>query len=130
MLEEDNIVTVQHAEMDEFSLSLPLNDNFQELKSACPEWQQDTQAVHPKWIEHHQSGHLTKDASCPVCMEEAGSKVAHGRKKGDRQSGVMHVDLAAFEASADGNKYCLVAAVTTEIDKESKLLPIFVPMPK
>ena len=66
LLEEDNIVTVQNAEMDEFSLSLSLNDNFQELKSACPEWQQDTKAVHPKWNEHHQSGHLTKDASCLV----------------------------------------------------------------
>ena len=43
---------------------------------------------------------------------------------------MMHCDLAAFEASADGHKYCLAAAVTIEIDKESKLLPIFVPMPK
>ena len=42
----------------------------------------------------------------------------------------MHVDLAAFEPSANSNKYCLVAAVTIEVDKESKLLPIFVPMPK
>ena len=42
----------------------------------------------------------------------------------------MHCDLAAFEASTDGHKYCLVAAVSVEIDKESKLLPIFVPMPK
>ena len=93
---------------------------IQELETAYPEWYQDTQAVHPKRIEHHQSGHLTKDAGCPVCMEEGA----------DRQPGIMHVDLAAFEASADGNKYCLVAAVTIEVDKESKLLPIFVPMPK
>ena len=42
----------------------------------------------------------------------------------------MHCDLATFEASADGHKYCLVAAVTIEIDKESKLLTIFIPMPK
>ena len=56
--------------------------------------------------------------------------MAHWRKKGDRQPGVMHVDLAAFEPSAGGHKYCLVAAVTVEVDKESKLLPIFVPMPK
>ena len=42
----------------------------------------------------------------------------------------MHVDLAAFEASADGNKHCLVAAVAIELDRESKLLPIFVPMSK
>ena len=42
----------------------------------------------------------------------------------------MHVDLAAFEASADGNKYCLVAAVTIELDKESKLLAILFPMPR
>ena len=63
-------------------------------------------------------------------MEEAGSRVAHRRKKRDRQAGVTHVNLATFEASADGNKYCLVAAVTIELEKESKLLPIFVPMPK
>ena len=36
----------------------------------------------------------------------------------------------AFEASADSHKYCPVAAVTIEISKESKLLPIFIPMPK
>ena len=36
----------------------------------------------------------------------------------------MHVDLAAFEPSADGHKYYLVAAVRVEVDKESKLLPI------
>ena len=42
----------------------------------------------------------------------------------------MHCDLATFEASTDGHKYCLVAAVTIEIHKESKLLPIFIPMPK
>ena len=82
---------------------------------------QDTQAIHPKWLEHHQSGHLAKDPGCPVCMEEAGSKVSHRRR--NRQPGIMHCDLAAFEASADGHKYCLVAAVTIEIDKESKLLP-------
>ena len=62
-------------------------------------------------------------------MEEAGSKVNHRRRKGDRQPGITHCDLAAFEACADGHKHCLVAAVTTEIDKESKLLPIFIPMP-
>ena len=95
-----------------------------------PEWEQDTQVVHPKRLEHHQSGHLTKDPGCPVCMEEAGSKINHRRKKGDRSPGVMHCDQAAFEASADGHKYCLIAAVMIEINKESKLLPIFVPMPK
>ena len=63
-------------------------------------------------------------------MEEAGSKVNHHRRKGDRQPGIMHCDFAAFEASADGHKYCLVAAVTIEVDKESKLLPFFIPMPK
>ena len=105
-------------------------ENFKELESACPEWQPNTQAVHPKWFEHHQTGHLTKDKNCPVCVEEAGSRVAHWRKKGDRQTGVMQVDLAAFEHSAGGNKCCLVAAVTIEVDKEPKLWPIFVPMPK
>ena len=63
-------------------------------------------------------------------MEEAGSKINHLRKKGDRSPGVMHCDLAAFESSAGGHKYCLVAAVTIELNKESKLLLIFTPMPK
>ena len=30
---------------------------------------------------HHQSGHLTKQASCHVCMEDAGSRVAHKRQR-------------------------------------------------
>ena len=42
----------------------------------------------------------------------------------------MHCDLAAFESSADGHKYCLVAVVTVEVDNVSKLLPFFVPLPK
>ena len=42
----------------------------------------------------------------------------------------LHCDLAGFEASADGCKYCPVASVTIEIDKESKMVPIFIPMPK
>ena len=65
LIESDNIVTVQHMETDEFNVTLTLNDNFQELEMACPEWQQDTKAIHPKWLEHHQSGHLTKDPVCP-----------------------------------------------------------------
>ena len=52
-------------------LAASLNDNFQELETACPEWEKETKAIHPKWLDHHQSGHLTKDPGCPVCMEEA-----------------------------------------------------------
>ena len=77
LIESDNIVTVQHMETDQFNVALTLDDNFQELETACPEWQQDTKAMHPQWLERHQSGHLTKDPGCPVCMEEAGSKVSH-----------------------------------------------------
>ena len=51
-------------------------------------------------------------------------------QESSRKPGVLHLDLATFEPSADGHKYCLVAAVTVEIEKESKLLPIFAPMPK
>ena len=80
-------------------------------------------------VDPQSADDLTKDPGCPVCMESAGSKVSHHRKKGDRSPGVMHCDLAAFESSADGHKYCLVAAVTVEINKESKPLPIFIPMP-
>ena len=130
LAESDQIVTLTPMEADEYSIQASLNDNFQELVNTAPEWEQETQVIHPKWLEHHQSRHLTKDPGCPVCMEEAGSKVNHRRKKGDRSPGVMHCDLAAFEALADGHKYCLVAALTIEIKQESKLLPFFVPMPK
>ena len=141
LIESDNILAIQNIEKDDYNAAASLNDNFHELETACPEWQQDTQAIQPKRLEHHQSGHpkrlehhqsglLTKDPGCPVCMEEAGSKVNHRQCKGDRQPRITHCDLATFEASAHGHKYCLVAAVTIELDKESKLLPIFIPMPK
>ena len=80
-------------------------------------------------VGHHQSGHLVKDKTCP-CIEESGSRVVHWRRNGDRQQpGVLHLDLAAFESSADGHHYCLFVVIV-EVDRVSKLLPIFVPMPK
>ena len=130
LAESDQIVTLTAMETDDPSMLASLQDNLQELVNSVPEWEKETQSIHPKWLEHHQSGHLVKDPGCPVCMEEAGSKVNHRRKKADRHPGIMHCDLAAFEASADGHKYCLVAAVTIEVDNVSKLLPFFVPMPK
>ena len=130
LAESDQVVTLTAMETDESSMLASIHDNFRELESTVPEREKETQTIHPKWLEHHQSGHLTKDPGCPVCMEEAGSKVNHRRKKTDRHPGIMHCDLAAFEASTDGHKYCLVAAVTIEVDHESKLLPFFVPMPK
>ena len=129
LAESDQIVTLTAMETDESSTMLAsLSDNLPELSNTVPEREQETQVIHPKWLEHRQSGHLTKDPGCPVRMEEAGSKVNHRRKKIDRHPGVMHCDLAAFEASADGHKYCLVAAVTIAVNRESKLLPFFVPM--
>ena len=130
LAESDEVITLQSMETDETSMSTSLRDNMQELMHSIPEWESDTQIINPKWLEHHQSGHLTKDPTCPVCMEEAGSKINHRRKNADRHPGIMHCDLAAFEASADGHKYCLVAAVTIEVDNVSKLLPFFIPMPK
>ena len=130
LAESDQIMTLNAIEIEETSASASLRDNLQELVNSVPEWEPESQTINPKWLEHHQSGHLVKDPSCPVCMEEAGSKVNHRRKHGDRHPGIMRCDLAAFEASADGHKYCLVAAVTIEVDNVSKLLPFFIPMPK
>ena len=130
LAESDQIVTLTAMETDDPSMLASLQDNLQELVNSVPEWEKETQSIHPKWLEHHQSGHLVNDPGCPVCMEEAGSKVNHRHKKVDRHPGIMHCDLAAFEASADGHKYCLVAAVTIEVDIVSKLLPFFVPMPE
>ena len=77
LAESDQIVTLTSMETDEHSMQASLNDNMQELVNTVPEWEKETQVIHPKWLEHHQSGHLTKDPGCPVCMEEAGSKVNH-----------------------------------------------------
>ena len=126
----DQIMTLNAMETDDISITASLRDNLQELEHSVPEWEPETQSIHPKRLEHHQSGHLVKDPGCPVCMEEAGSKINHRRKYADRHQGIMHCDLAAFESSADDHKYCLVAVVTVEVDNASKLLPFFVPMPK
>ena len=130
LAESDQIITLNAMETEDISTSASLRDNLQELGNSVPEWESETQSINPKWIEHHQPGHLVKDPSCPVCMEEAGSKINHRRKYADRHPGIMHCNLAASEASADGHKYCLVAAVTVEVDNVSKLLPFFIPMPK
>ena len=130
LADSDQIITLNAMETDDISTCTTLRDNLQELVNSVPEWEPETQSINPKWLEHHQSGHLVKDPSCPVCMEEAGSKINHRRKYADRHPGIMYCDLAAFEASADGHKYCLVAAVTIEVDNVSKLLPFFIPMQK
>ena len=80
-------------------------------------------------IEHHEGGRLVKDKACPVCMEESGSRIVHRKRKVDRQLGVMHVDLATFESSADQMKYAFVSACTIQVDGEDRLLPIFIPIP-
>ena len=78
-------MTVENAVVDEDNLSVSIDENLKELENACPSWQPNTEVVHPKWIERHQSGHLAKDKNCPVCVEEAGSRVAHSRRKADRK---------------------------------------------
>ena len=89
LAESDQIVTLTSMETNEYSIQASLNDNLKELANTVPEWEKETQVIHPKWLEHR----LTKDPGCPVCMEEAGSKVNHRRNKGDRSPGVMHCDL-------------------------------------
>ena len=91
------------AVVDEHNLSASVDENFKGLENACPSWEHaDTQAVNPKWIEHHQYGHLTKDKNCPVCEKKLAAGWPNWRKKADRKPGVMHLDLAAFEPSANG----------------------------
>ena len=58
LAESDEIVTLRSIETDCMA-NASLNDNFQELEKTVPEWDQDTKVIHPKWIEHHQSGLLT-----------------------------------------------------------------------
>ena len=131
LLEDDNIVTVENTETDEYNLSPSSSDNVKELESAhpeaCPEWQLGTQVVHPKWLEHHQSGHLTKDKNCQVCVEETGSGVAHWRKKGGWQKCMSTCRIRTI---------CRWQQVLLGCRSDNwgwqgvQFLPIFVPMPK
>ena len=48
LAESDDIVTVQYIEKDEYSAAAAsLTDNFKELEKACPEWDKETEAIHP-----------------------------------------------------------------------------------
>ena len=96
LVEGVHIVTADNATVDEDHACASVNDSFKDLENAFPSWEPNTEVINPKWSEHHQSGHLVKDKTCPICVEEAGSRVAHWRKKRDPQPGVMHLDLAAL----------------------------------
>ena len=61
----DQIITLNVMETD-ISASASLRDNLQELVNSVPEWEPETQSINPKWLEHHQSGHLVKDPTCPI----------------------------------------------------------------
>ena len=66
LLKEDNNVIVENITSWMSTTCLcPVDENFKELENACPARQPNTEAVHPKWIEHHQSGHLTKRQELP-----------------------------------------------------------------
>ena len=91
LAESDQIATLNAMETEEISTSVSLRDNLQELVDSVPEWEPESQSINPKWLEHRQAGHLVEDPSCPVCMEEAGSKVNHRRKYADRHQGICIV---------------------------------------
>ena len=116
LAECDHIVTLTAMETDESSMLASLHENLQELVNTVPEWEKETQAIHPKWLEHHQSGHLTKDPGCPVCMEESGSKdcckVNHRRKKNDQSPGVMHWSQILLSCSCDNRNQSCIQATT------------------
>ena len=61
LAESDHAVTLTAMETDESSMLASIHDNFRELETTVPEWEEkETQTIHPKWLEHHQSGHLTQ----------------------------------------------------------------------
>ena len=70
----DEVLTVNQATMDDINSCTSIDDKFKALGNACSSWEADTEAVNPKWVEHHQSGHLVKDKTCSICIEESGSR--------------------------------------------------------
>ena len=55
LAESDQIVTLTAMETEDPSMLASIQDNLQELVNSVPEWEKETQSIHPKWIEHHQS---------------------------------------------------------------------------
>ena len=61
----DEVLTVNQATTDDVNACTSIDDNFKELRNACPSCEADT--VNPKCLEH-QSGN--GDRTCPICIEE------------------------------------------------------------
>ena len=123
LAESNHVVTLHSMETEECSVHASLNDNFQERDKTIPEWDKETQVIHPKY---HQSGRpVLKIQDVQYVWKKQAVRSITVARRVRRSPGIMHCDLAALEASADGHKYCLVAAVTIEVNKESKLLPFF-----
>ena len=84
LIDCDDVLTIIQATMDTFKRACfhdsSIDNNFKELDNACPTCEAETESVNPKWLEHHQSGHLVKDKTCPICMEESGRRVVHWKK--------------------------------------------------
>ena len=60
LADSDVILTTKQTTCNEVNACTSIDDNFQELDSACPTWEAGTEPVNPKWLEDHQSGHLIK----------------------------------------------------------------------
>ena len=112
LVQEDAVLTLVGRAPQEGTIHVcaSIDDNFHEFENACPKpHSADSNAINSKWLEHHQEGHLVKAMTCPVC---------HRRKHGDRQHGMIHLNLRTFEVSTDEHQYCLVAVVSIEVDNE------------
>ena len=72
LAESDQIMTLNEMKTEDISDSASLRDNLQELVNSVPEWEPESQSINPKWLEHHQSGHLVKDPSCPILHGRSG----------------------------------------------------------
>ena len=58
LADADQIITLNAMETEDTSMNASLRDNLQELANSMPEWEPETKSIDPKWLEHHQSGHL------------------------------------------------------------------------
>eukprot|EP00971_Amphidinium_carterae_P342075 6481237-Amphidinium_carterae.1 len=82
-----------------------------------------------EWERHHRQGHITKWPDCPTCQKESGTRVVHRRKNPDeRQTGVLHADLADMGLGHSNKRYVLVMAVTMCIDGASVVMPFSSPL--
>eukprot|EP00971_Amphidinium_carterae_P138103 2736854-Amphidinium_carterae.2 len=109
------------------SITISADAWHNDLEDMVPDAKPDAgNSAEHEWELHHRQGHITKWPDCPTCQKEAGM---HRRKDpAERQTGVLHADLADMGLGHSQKRYVLVMAVTMCIDGAAVVMPLSSPL--